>query len=258
MGLIVEVVVNVSVLGNFADLEVVVTFKVEDFCVEAASIVEDLLVTVSLLVVGIFDVGLIVEIVVNVSVLGNSADLEVVVTFKVEDFCVEAASIVEDLLVAVSLLVTVIFDVGLIVEVVVNVSVVGNSADLEVVVTFKVEDFCVEAASILEDLFVTVSLLVAGIFDVGLIVEVVVNVSVLGNSADLEVVVTFEVEDFCVEAASVLEDLLVIGLVGNVSVVDNSAVVDDCGLIVSLGVDVAFDARFSSSVLFKKLAIKGK
>ena len=235
MGLIVEVVVNVSVVGNSADLEVVVTFKVEDFCVEAASIVEDLLVTVSLLVVGIFDVGLIVEVVVNVSVVGNSADLEVVVTFKVEDFCVEAASIVEDLLVTVSLLVVGIFDVGLIVEVVVNVSVVGNSADLEVVVTFKVEDFCVEAASIVEDLLVTVSLLVVGIFDVGLIVEVVVNVSVVGNSADLEVVVTFKVEDFCVEAASFVEDLLVIGVVGNVSVVDNSALVDDCGVIVSLG-----------------------
>ena len=85
-----------------------------------------------------------------------------------------------------------------------------------------------------------------------------VNVSVVVNSADLEVVVTFKVEDFCVEAASFVEDLLVIGVVGNVSVVDNSAVVDDCGVIVSLGVDVAFGARFSSSVLFKELAIKGK
>ena len=147
---------------------------------------------------------------------------------------------------------------GLFVEVVVNVSVVGISADLEVVDTFKVEDFCVEAASIVEDLLVTVSLLVVGIFDLGVIVEVVVNVSVVGNSADLEVVVTFKVEDFCVEAASFVEDLLVIGVVGNVSVVDNSAVVDDCGVIVSLGVDVAFGARFSSSVLFKELAIKGK
>ena len=70
----------------------------------------------------------------------------------------------------------------------------------------------------------------------GVIVEVVVNVSVVGNSADLEVVVTFKVEDFCVEeAASTVEDLLVIGVVGNVSVVDNSAVVDDCVVIVSLG-----------------------
>ena len=194
-----------------------------------------MLVTVSLLVVVIFNVGLFVEVVVNVSVVGNSADLEVVVTFKVEDFCVEAASIVEDLLVTVSLLVVVIFDLGVIAEVVVNVSVVGNSADLEVVVTFKVEDFCVEAASIVEDLLVTVSLLVVVIFDLGVIAEVVVNVSVVGNSADLEVVVTFKVEDFCVEFTSLVEDLLVIGVVGNVSVVDNSVVVDDCGVIVSLG-----------------------
>ena len=194
-----------------------------------------MLVTVSLLVVVIFNVGLFVEVVVNVSVVGNSADLEVVVTFKVEDFCVEAASIVEDLLVTVSLLLVVIFDLGVIVEVVVNVSVVGNSADLEVVVTFKVEDFCVEAASIVEALLVTVSLLVVVIFDLGVIVEVVVNVSVVGNSADLEVVVTFKVEDFCVEFTSLVEDLLVIGVVGNVPVVDNSVVVDDCGVIVSLG-----------------------
>ena len=194
-----------------------------------------MLVTVSLLVVVIFNVGLFVEVVVNVSVVGNSADLEVVVTFKVEDFCVEAASIVEGLLVTVSLLVVVIFDLGVIAEVVVNVSVVGNSADLEVVVTFKVEDFCVEAASIVEGLLVTVSLLVVVIFDLGVIAEVVVNVSVVGNSADLEVVVTFKVEDFCVEFTSLVEDLLVIGVVGNVSVVDNSVVVDDCGVIVSLG-----------------------
>ena len=193
-------------------------------------------VTASLLVVVIFNVGLFVEVVVNVSVVGTSADLEVVVTFKVEDFCVEAASIVEGLLVTVSVLVVGIFDVGSIVEVVVNVSVVGTSADLEVVVTFKVEDFCVEAASTVEDLLVTVSLLVVGIFDVGVIVEVVVNVSVVSNSADLEVVVTFKVEGFCVEeAASTVEDLLVIGVVGNVSVVDNSALVDDCVVIVSSG-----------------------
>ena len=191
--------------------------------------------TVCLLVVVIFDVGVIVEVLVNVSVVGDSADLELVVTFKVVDFCVEAASIVEDLFVTVSLLVVVIFNVGVIVEVLVNVSVVGDSADLELVVTFKVVDFCVEAASIVEDLFVTVSLLVVVIFNVGVIVEVLVNVSVVGDSADLELVVTFKVVDFCVEAASFVEDLLVIGVVGNVSVVDNSAVVNDCGVIVSLG-----------------------
>ena len=227
LGVIVVVVVNVSVVGNFADLEVVVIFKVDDFCVEAASTVEDLLVTVALFVFAIIDLGAIVVVVVNVSVVGNFADLEVVVIFKVDDFCVEAASTVEDLLVTVALFVFAIIDLGAIVVVVVNVSVVGNFADLEVVVIFKVDDFCVEAASTVEDLLVTVALLVFAIIDLGAIVVVVVNVSVVGNSADLEVVVTIKVDDFCVEAAFIVEDLLIIEEVVNISVVDNSAVVDD-------------------------------
>lgn len=57
----------------FGDLEVVVTFEVEDFCVEAASIVEDLPISVSVSVFLIFDVGLLVEVVVDVSLVDNSA-----------------------------------------------------------------------------------------------------------------------------------------------------------------------------------------
>lgn len=66
--------------------------------------------------------------------------ISVTLTFEVEDCCVEAASLVEDLLISVSVSVFVIFDVGLLVEVVANVFSVDNSA---------VVDDCVVVISLL-------------------------------------------------------------------------------------------------------------
>ena len=57
----------------FGDLEVVFTFEVEDFCVEDASIVEDLLTSVSVSVFVIFDVGLLVGVAANAFSVDNSA-----------------------------------------------------------------------------------------------------------------------------------------------------------------------------------------
>lgn len=57
----------------FGDLEVVFTFEVEFFCVEDASIVEDLLTSVSVSVFVIFDVGLLVGVAANVFSVDNSA-----------------------------------------------------------------------------------------------------------------------------------------------------------------------------------------
>ena len=57
----------------FGDLEVVFTFEVEDFCVEDASIVEDLLTSVSVSVFVIFNVGLLVGVAANVFSVDNSA-----------------------------------------------------------------------------------------------------------------------------------------------------------------------------------------
>ena len=57
----------------FDDLEVVLIFEVEDCCVEAASFVEGLLISVSVSVFVIFDVGLLVEVAVNVFSVDNSA-----------------------------------------------------------------------------------------------------------------------------------------------------------------------------------------
>ena len=156
--------------------------------------------------------------------------------------------------------------------------------DLEVVVTFEVEDCCGEAASFVEDLLISVSVSVFVIFDVGLLVEVAVNVFSVDNSAvvddcvvvisllwdvalvDFEVVFTFKVEVFCVEATVIVEDVLAISLlvvvvfavVVEVSLVDNSAVLDDCRVVGSLGWEVGSISWFSAGVLFKELAIKVK
>ena len=54
-------------------ISVTITFEVEDCCVEAASFVEDLLISVSVSVFVIFDVGLLVEVAVNVFLVDNSA-----------------------------------------------------------------------------------------------------------------------------------------------------------------------------------------
>ena len=160
----------------------------------------------------------------------------------------------------------------------------------DLVVTFEVEDCCVEAASFVENLLISVSVSVFVIFDVGLLVEVAVNVFSVDNSAvvddcvvvisllwdvalvDFEVVFTFKVEDFCVEATFIVEDVLAISLlvvvvfdlgvvfavVVEVCLVDNSAVLDDCRVVGSLGWEVGFISGFSASVLFKELAIKVK
>ena len=54
-------------------ISVTITFEVEDCCVEAASFVEDLLTSVSVSLFVIFDVGLLVEVAVNVFSVDNSA-----------------------------------------------------------------------------------------------------------------------------------------------------------------------------------------
>ena len=176
--------------------------------------------------------GFLVVISVTLVVFG---DLEVVVTFEVEDFWVEAASIVEDLLTSVSVSVFVIFDVGLLVGVAANVFSVDNSA-------------------VVDDCIVVISL----VWDIA--------------SVDFEVVFTFKVEDFCVEAIFIVEDVLAISLlvvvvfdlcvvfsvVVDVSLVENPAVLDDCRVVGSLGWEVGSISRFSASVLFKELAIKVK
>ena len=176
----------------------------------------------------LFVEGFLVVISVTLVVFG---DLEVVVTFEVEDFWVEATSIVEDLLTSVPVSVFVIFDVGLLVGVAANVFSVDNFAvvdDCIVVIslvwdvasvdfTFKVEDFCVEATFIVEDVL-AISLLVVVVFDLCVVFSVVVDVSL----------------------------------------VENPAVLDDCRVVGSLGWEVGFISGFSASVLFKELAIKVK
>ena len=65
-------------------ISVTITFEVEDCCVEAASFVEDLLISVSVSVFVIFDVGLLVEVAVNVFSVDN---------FSVVDGCVVVISL---------------------------------------------------------------------------------------------------------------------------------------------------------------------